>query len=221
MDSAYVLSFVGGIFTFVSPCILPLIPLYLVYLGGSDNSTDEKNKGRLFLNSIGFVIGMTLVFVALGAAATSLGAFLRDHKSLLKIISSIVMIFFGVNFVVSTVYETGFLNKVKRFEYKFNSLRFFSSVIFGMVFAFGWTPCVGQFLTPILGLAANSNTLSQGILLLTLYSLGLGIPFIITSLAFDSLKGAFKIIQKYNRIINLISGILLIVFGLALLFNII
>ncbi|MFZ5989129.1 MAG: cytochrome c biogenesis CcdA family protein [Bacillota bacterium] len=221
LDSVYVLSFVEGVLTFISPCILPLLPVYLFYLAGTSDgdSKEVQNKGRLLLNSIGFVLGFTIVFVLLGAAATSLGTFLRSHKDVFKMVSSLIMIVFGLNFI--GVFRIGFLNTEKRFEYKFDKLKFLGSLIFGMVFAFGWTPCVGAFLGSVLMMAANSDTLLDGVLLLLVYSVGLGVPFLITAMIFDNIRGAFRFIQEHTRIISAISGGLLILAGIAMFFNMI
>ena len=122
------------------------------------------------------------------------------------------MIVFGLNF--AGILKINLLNREKRFDFKFNSLRFFSSIVFGMVFSFGWTPCLGAFLGSALALASNSKTIFQGMLLLFIYSIGLGLPFILTSVLFDKVKGAFSQIQKHTRAISIISGILLIIAGI-------
>ncbi len=220
MDTTYIWSFVNGFLTFVSPCILPMLPIYFSYLAGSieDGKGGEKSeKERLFINSIGFVIGFTIVFVLLGAAATSLGSFLRSYRQELKTISGVVIILFGLNFM--GVLRIGILDIEKRFDYKFDRLKFFSSIVFGMVFSFGWTGCIVQFLTPVLAMAADSETLAKGLVLLLIYSLGLGVPFIISAIIFDKIKGAFKFIKKNSRIISIISGVLLILLGIAMIFR--
>jgi cytochrome c-type biogenesis protein len=197
-----------------------MLPIYFSYLAGSieDGKGGEKSeKERLFINSIGFVIGFTIVFVLLGAAATSLGSFLRSYRQELKTISGVVIILFGLNFM--GVLRIGILDIEKRFDYKFDRLKFFSSIVFGMVFSFGWTGCIVQFLTPVLAMAADSETLAKGLVLLLIYSLGLGVPFIISAIIFDKIKGAFKFIKKNSRIISIISGVLLILLGIAMIFR--
>lgn len=216
----YLFSFVEGIMTFVSPCILPMLPIYFLYLAGAsdEDRVDEKlKKSTLILNSIGFVIGFTLVFVLFGATATSLGSFLKNHRGTLKIVSGIVVFIFGLNFM--GIIKIGLLNKEKRFNYQFKKLNFVKSIVFGLVFAFGWTPCVSAFLAPLFALASTSETLWKGMLILFVYSIGLGLPFIISAIIFDNIKGAFKVIQRYNRIISIISGVLLMLAGVALAFN--
>jgi cytochrome c-type biogenesis protein len=212
---SYVLTFAEGILTFISPCILPMLPIYFIYLAGtSGNGNDAvpQDRNRMILNSIGFVIGFTLVFVALGATVTSIGHFLVNNRVLLQKISGIVMIIFGLNFI--GILKLGFLNSEKRIDYKFSRLRFLTSMVFGTVFGFGWTPCLGAFLGSALLLAGNSKTIIQGILFLLVYSIGLGIPFILTAVLFDRVKGALGQIQKHSRVISVISGILLVAAGI-------
>jgi cytochrome c-type biogenesis protein len=215
--NSYIIGFIEGILTFISPCILPLIPVYFVFLAGEDSGYDTmsgpKSK-RLILNSIGFVVGFTIVFVALGAAATSLGHFLNQNINLFRKLGGIVMIIFGLNFM--GIIKLNFLNKEKRFHYRFKEIKFINSIIFGMAFAFGWTPCVGAFLGSALIIASNSDTIRQGILLLFIYSAGLGLPFILSSIVFNKAKTAFSFIQKHNRIINIVSGTVLIITGVLI-----
>lgn len=215
----YVLSFIEGVLTFISPCILPLLPIYFFYLAGEAAGSGEERSPRgkqvLLINSLGFVAGFTLIFVILGATATSLGAFLKGNLGLLQKVSGLVMIVFGLNFL--GVFRLGFLNTEKRFEYNFKRINFYSAILLGIVFGFGWTPCGGQFLGAALLTAANSGTVLQGILLLFLYSMGLGIPFIIVAVVFDRAKGMLKQIQKQSRIINVVSGIVLILAGVLIL----
>lgn len=212
----YLLTFIEGILTFISPCILPMIPVYFFYMAGI---SEEENAGgrdlqrdRLIINALGFVAGFTLVFVALGAAATSLGHFLKGNIEVFRKIGGVLIIIFGLNFL--GVFKLKFLNTEKRINYSFKRLKFFNSVIFGAVFGFGWTPCLGPLLGAALITAGNSNTVWQGIMLLFAYSIGLGIPFILVAVLFEKLKGALRKVQKYSRIINIISGIVLILAGI-------
>ncbi len=207
----YFLTFTEGILTFISPCLLPMLPIYFIYLaGGVEQNLNPKS--RLLINSIGFVIGFSIIFTLLGATATSLGHFLSSHRSLLEKLSGAVMIVFGLNFI--GILKLGFINMEKRIDYQFKSLRFITSIIFGMVFALGWSPCLSSFLGSALALASNSKTIFEGVLLLLCFSIGLGIPFIITSIIFEKVKGAFKQIQAHSRIINIVSGTLLIIAGI-------
>ena len=213
---SYVLTFVEGILTFISPCILPMLPIYYVYLTGTSDNVNssgiKSGRSRLLLNSAGFVTGFTIVFVLMGATVTSLGGFLESNRSLLQKISGLVMVIFGLNFI--GILKIGFLNIEKRIPYKIGNLKFLSSIVFGMVFGFGWTPCLGAFLGSALLLAGNSETIFQGMLLLLLYSIGLGIPFIISAVIFEKATGALGWVKKHSRIINIISGILLIAAGI-------
>lgn len=211
----YVFGFIQGVLTFVSPCILPLLPVYFSYLAGigADNKVQGKSYGaKLVINSLAFIAGFTLIFVLLGAAATSLGHFLRSGIDIFRRISGIIMIVFGLNFL--GILKFNFLNIEKRLEYRFKELKFFSSIIFGMVFGFGWSPCSGPFLGSALIMAANSNTVGQGILLLFVYSMGLGVPFILTAALMDKMKYSIESLQKHNRVIRAIAGFILIVGGI-------
>ncbi len=187
-----------------------MLPIYFIYLAG-ETEQNVNSKSKLFINSIGFVIGFSLIFTLLGASATTLGHFLSNHRSLLEKISGAVMIVFGLNFI--GILKVGIINMDKRINYQFKSLKFITSVIFGIVFAFGWSPCLSSFLGSALALASNSKTIFEGILLLLCFSIGLGIPFIITSIIFEKVKGAFKKIQEHSRTINIVSGALLIIAG--------
>jgi len=213
---SYVLVFLEGILTFISPCILPLLPVYFFYLAGASGN-DTVNRGKLLRNAIGFVIGFTIVFVLLGATATALGSFMKVYIDIFRRISGILMIVFGLNFM--GILKLNFLNFEKRMDYSFKELRFFNSIVFGIVFGFGWTPCVGAFLGSALLMAGNSETIVQGTLLLFIYSAGLGVPFILASIAFDSIKNTFKQMQKYNSIISIISGMVLILAGILIFTN--
>lgn len=212
--ASYILTFTEGILTFISPCILPMLPVYFLYLAGSSGSPDRTaaGKNRVLINAIGFVAGFTLVFIALGAAATALGHFLESNRLLVQRLSGLVMILFGLNF--TGLFKIGFLNMEKRLNHNVDNLRFLSSLAFGMVFSLGWTPCLGAFLGSALLLAGNSGTMLEGTSLLLVYSIGLGIPFIISSIIIDQLKLAFRWLQKHGRIISAISGILLIAAGI-------
>lgn len=215
--------------TFISPCILPMLPVYFMYLAGSpDQDSSENNPGSpatvpadksgirrpsmLIVNSLGFVVGFTIVFVILGALAATLGGFFESNRNLLQKISGTVMILFGLNF--TGILKIAFLNTERRFNMNTGNLKFAGSVLFGAVFGFGWSPCLGTFLGSALVLAGNSETIAQGVLLLLVYSLGLAIPFVVSAVIFDNVKGIFTWIKKNSRIISIISGILLIAAGI-------
>ncbi len=210
----YFILFLEGIITFISPCILPMIPIYISYfMGGNDN----KNNNKALLNSIGFVIGFSVIFTILGAAAGTFGVFIQKYMKLFNIIAGILLIVFGLNYI--GIFKIAFLEKSLKLKNKtnLNKLNLTSSILFGMIFAIGWTPCVGTFLGAALMIAANSQDTLKGIFMLLSYSLGLGIPFIISALLIENIKGVFKFIKRNYKIINTVSGILLIVIGLMMM----
>lgn len=212
----YLLSFLEGILTFISPCILPMLPIYFFYLAGVAEE-GEIRRGRLLVNSMAFVIGFTIIFVMLGATATTLGSFLKENIDIFRKISGIIMVILGLKFI--GIIQLNFLNVDKRFNYDFKELNFVKSIVFGMVFAFGWTPCVGVFLGSALLLAGHADSIAQGIVLLLLYSFGLGLPFIISAILFDTAKHILRGMQKYSRTISILSGLVLVLAGLLLFTN--
>ncbi len=210
---SYVLTFTEGILTFISPCTLPLVPVYFSYLAGASggDAAGSSGKNRLLLNSIAFVAGFTIVFVVLGATAKSFDSFVNTNMDIFRKISGIIMVLFGLFFM--GVLKLKFLNVEKSIRYNFKELTFLNSVIFGAVFGFSWTPCRGVFLGSALLMAGSSDTALSGIALLLFYSLGLGLPFILTSLLFENLKEAFKSIRKHQKAVNIFSGLVLILAG--------
>lgn len=204
----YFISFLEGIITFVSPCLLPMLPIYISYFAGGK----EKNTARVIKNSLGFITGFTVVFILLGALAGTVGGFLNQYKTAVNIVTGLIVIFFGLNFL--GVFKLNIF-KGTRFS-KTDNLGFFSSVLFGIVFSIGWTPCVGAFLGSALMLATSQGNVLQGVIMLLLYSLGLGIPFFISAILIDKLKGAFSFIKKHYRVINIISGSLLVAVGVLM-----
>lgn len=208
----YFISFLEGIITFISPCLLPMLPIYISYFAGG---SDEDNRPTKALkNALGFVLGFTLVFVTMGAFAGSIGGFLRDYQNAVNIISGLIVIIFGLNFL--GVIRLNLFSGVKGMG-NIQSLGFFSSLAFGMVFSIGWTPCVGAFLGSALMLASQQGSTIKGVLMLLAYSLGLGIPFIVSALLIDRLKSTFDFIKKNYKIINIISGSLLIIIGVMMM----
>lgn len=207
----YLLLFLEGIITFISPCLLPMLPVYLSYLAGGVGQ--EQKRHRTLINSFGFVFGFSVVFVLMGAAAGSIGKLLRTHMQLFNIIGGLVLILFGL------VYMD--VIKLKIFgagSKKINPIKgFWSASVFGAVFSIGWTPCVGTFLGSALMLAAGTQTALQGMLMLIVYSLGLGIPFILSAVLLEQLEGVFIFIKKHYRIINTAAGILLVIMGLLMM----
>lgn len=205
----YLLLFLEGIITFISPCLLPMLPVYLSFFAAG-----EADKRRALTNSLGFVLGFTLVFVALGAFAGTLGRLLQQYSVAVNLVTGLVVILLGLNFM--GVINIGFLNRTSAKSADTKNLRFFSSLLFGIVFSIGWTPCVGAFLGSALLLASQQGGALTGVLMLLVYSLGLGIPFVASALLLDRLKGAFDFIKRHYKTINLISGGLLVVVGILM-----
>ena len=204
----YIVSFLEGIITFISPCLLPMLPIYLTYFAGGERSTRKTVCGAL-----GFVLGFTLVFVSMGALAGTVGSFLTQYRTAVNIVCGLVVIFFGLNFI--GVFKLNLFRGSAQAMQR-STVGFFSSLLFGIVFSVGWTPCVGAFLGSALILASQEGQTITGTLMLLCYSLGLGIPFLLSALLIDSLKGAFNFIKKHYRVINIVSGSLLIVVGILM-----
>ena len=205
----YAISFLEGIITFISPCLLPMLPIYVSYFAGGG----ERSMGKTLTGALGFVTGFTLVFVTLGALAGTVGSFLREYQTAVNLVSGLVVIFFGLNFL--GVFK---LNLFRGSSHAMDAGKtgFFSSVLFGMIFSVGWTPCVGAFLGSALMLASQQGHVAEGMLMLLAYSLGLGIPFVLSAVLIDYLKSAFNWIKKNYRVINMVSGGLLILVGVLM-----
>ena len=206
----YFVSLLEGIITFISPCLLPMLPIYASYFaGGSERSTAKTLK-----NSLGFVSGFTIIFVIMGALAGTVGSFLKEYQTAVNIISGLVVVFFGLNYI--GVFKLNIFKGLNN-PRAGKELGFFSSLLFGIIFSVGWTPCVGAFLGSALMLASQQGQTVTGIIMLLCYSLGLGIPFVASALLIDKLKSAFTFIKKNYRIINIICGCLLIIVGIAMM----
>ena len=205
----YLISFLEGIITFISPCLLPMLPIYISYFaGGGERTTAKTLKG-----AVGFVTGFTIVFVMLGALAGTVGSFLREYQTTVNIISGLIVIIFGLNFL--GVFKLNIFKGNQR-SVKTDNMGFFSAMLFGIIFSVGWTPCVGAFLGSALMLASQQGHIAEGMLMLLSYSLGLGIPFILSAVLIDYLKSAFNWIKRNYKIINLISGSLLVIIGILM-----
>ena len=205
----YLISFLEGIITFISPCLLPMLPIYISYFaGGGERTTAKTLKG-----AVGFVTGFTIVFVMLGALAGTVGSFLREYQTTVNIISGLIVIIFGLNFL--GVFKLNIFKGNQR-SVKTDNMGFFSAMLFGIIFSVGWTPCVGAFLGSALMLASQQGHIAEGMLMLLSYSLGLGIPFILSAVLIYYLKSAFNWIKRNYKIINLISGSLLVIIGIMM-----
>lgn len=205
----YLVAFLEGIITFISPCLLPMLPIYATYFAGGG----ERSTGRTLRNATGFVLGFTLVFTAMGALAGTLGSFLTAHQTALNLLSGLIVILFGLNYLGVLKLKL-FCGGGRTIEHQ--DLGFFSAVLFGVVFSLGWTPCVGTFLGSALLLASQQGHVLEGVVMLLVYSLGLGIPFLISAVLIDQLKSAFQWIKQHYRVINTLCGSLLIVIGLLM-----
>ena len=205
----YLISFLEGIITFISPCLLPMLPIYASYFAGGG----ERSIKRTLTNSLGFVLGFTVVFTLLGALAGTLGGLLREYQTLVNILTGLVVVFFGLNFL--GVFKLNLFRGMRGGAHK--DMGFFSALLFGIVFSVGWTPCVGAFLGSALMLASQQGSMTTGIMMLLCYSLGLGIPFVLSAVLIDRLKNAFGVIKRHYDVINKVCGGLLVLIGVLMM----
>lgn len=213
-------SLIAGFVSFASPCVLPLIPAYISYISGetlTELRSGETNYSKLLFNSIAFVLGFSVVFILLGATATFLGKFLSRNKKTFELIAGLIIILFGLH--TAQIVRFNFLSYEKKMKVNTNAPSLFKAFLMGFAFSFGWTPCVGPILGTILIMAGTHSQVIQGVILLTFYSLGLGIPFILTALAINKFFEAFKSIKKYFGQIEMFAGLLIIGIGFALIFG--
>ena len=205
----YLVSFLEGVITFISPCLLPMLPVYVSYFAGGG----ERSTKKTLTAALGFVLGFTAVFVAMGALAGTVGGFFGSHRRAVDVISGAVVICFGLHFLGVLKWN---LFRGGSARVNTENLGFGSAMLFGMVFSVGWTPCVGAFLGSALMLASQQGQALTGMTLLLCYSLGLGVPFVVSALLIDQLKGAFGWIKRNYGLINRICGGLLILVGIAM-----
>ena len=205
----YIITFLEGIISFISPCMLPLLPLYISYFAGK-----ADKKGHIFLRAGFFVLGFTVVFTALGLFAGTLSAFLMTYVQIINIVCGVIVIIFGLSYL--EVFRLPFFKGMQGSK-EVSSV--FSAFVFGMIYSVSLTPCVGAFLGSALMIASTSGGALTGALLLLTYSLGLGIPFLISAVLIDRLNSVFTFIKKHYHIVNLVSGIFLILIGIAMIFG--
>ena len=227
-------AFGAGLLSFISPCVLPLVPGYLSYISGL--SLDEMRgtavvtggtavavvrpaaaRRQIVIASLAFIIGFSLVFVALGAAASAVGQFLIQKQEIFNRIAGAVIIVFGLH--TMGVLRIEWLYQEKRLQTSRKPAGLFGAGLVGVAFAFGWTPCIGPILAGILALAGSQETVGQGVQLLAVYSLGLGVPFMATALMIDRFFGAMGRIRRHYHMIELVSGALLVIIGLLIFTN--
>ena len=206
----YFLTFLEGIASFISPCLLPMLPIYITYFSGSDS---KKNKA--LKNSIAFVLGFSLIFMILAILSNLMGIFLTQYLKYIKYAFGVLIIFLGLNYM--EIFKFKLFSKFKKFNSNVKDMGIIKAFIFGIMFSISMTPCVGTFLSSALLLIANQDSLLKGTSLIVLYCLGLGIPFIISSLLIDKLKNVFNVIKKNYKKVKIISGIILIIMGIYLI----
>jgi cytochrome c-type biogenesis protein len=217
-------AFAAGLVSFASPCVLPLVPSYVTFITGVsfDELTTEDKTGRIrrltILHSLAFILGFSLVFIALGATATAAGKFLREYQDVLRQVGGVLIILFGL--YLAGLLPIAALSREAKFRMTSKPLGLFGSVLVGITFAAGWTPCIGPILASILLYASTAENSGTGILLLSVYSLGLGVPFFLASLGMNTFLAASKKLRSSLRTIEVVSGVILIAFGLALVFNV-
>lgn len=204
----YLLTFLEGIASFISPCLLPMLPIYISYFIGEDNS----NTRKALINSIGFVTGFTLVFLLLSIFASSIGNIIVNYIKYIKIVFGIIIILFGLNYM--EILKIKFLNKTNMRNIEHKNLNFWKAILFGLLFSISWTPCIGTFLSSALLLVAKEQDILKGIIMMLIYSIGLGIPFIVSAVLIEKLKNVFQYIKSHYDIIKKISGIILIIAGI-------
>ncbi len=208
--------FIAGLLSFFSPCVIPLIPMYVGFLAG-DFDEDGPSRRKTYINALGFFIGLMSVFILLGATATALGGFLLDKSTIIRQIMGVVVIFFGI-FQLGII-KPSFLMKERKMRVKMKRSGFGTAVVMGAAFSFGWTPCVGPILGTVLALAANSSTLSSGIIYLIVYTIGFAIPFALSTLLMGQMTKWLESIGKYLHIVKFVTGIILIAVGYLIYSN--
>ena len=205
----YLVSFLEGTVTFLSPCLLPMLPIYVSYFAGGG----QRSTGKTLRCALGFVVGFTAVFTAMGALAGSIGSLLVRYQRIVNLVSGIIVIVFGLNYL--GLFRWNLFHGGSR-VLDAQDMTFFSAALFGIIFSLGWTPCVGAFLGSALALATQQGHVLEGTLMLLAYSLGLGIPFLLSAVLIDALKGAFDWVKRHYQIINLLSGGFLILIGILM-----
>ena len=222
-EVTYIGAFIAGLLSFLSPCVFPLIPSYVMYITGmsyADMLAEHPShiiRQKSILHSLCFICGFTLVFVLLGASATYIGSFLHEHAALVRKVGGVILVLLGIH--VTGIIPLKFLLGEKRVSIKHKPAGYIGSFLVGIAFAAGWTPCIGPILAGILAVAATEEKVYQGILLLLVYSLGLGVPFFLSALAMHRFMALFNRFKKYIRVCEIVTGILLIVVGMLIYSN--
>jgi len=224
-DVSFVAAFIGGVFSFISPCVLPLVPGYISYVSGvsfddmrrADDPDRAARRRRLLLTSLVFVAGLSVVFIAFGASATVLAKLLGRYRGVLEKTAGIVLIIFGLH--LANIFRIRWLDMDLRRQTGARPAGLFGAFVVGVAFAFGWTPCIGPILGGILVLAGSRETVGEGVAMLAVYSAGLGVPFVLTALAMDRFFLASARIRRHYKLIEGVSGGLLVLLGVLILTN--
>lgn len=223
-EVSLIAAFLAGVVSFVSPCVLPLVPSYVTFITGVsfDELTSGQQTARIrrltIIHSLAFILGFSIVFISLGATATATGQFLRDHQDSLRIGGGVLIILFGI--YLTGIIPIPALSRERKFQLTRKPLGVLGSVLVGITFAAGWTPCIGPILGSILLYASTAKTVGTGVVLLSVYSLGLGVPFFLASLGMNSFLAASSRLRRSLRTIEVVSGVILIAFGIALVTNV-
>lgn len=224
MESVNILTaFAFGLLSFISPCVLPIVPGYISFISGVsfDEMQNEANRSvvrkRILTNCLVFILGFSLIFIALGASATAVGHFLHEERDIISKVAGVIIVIFGVHMI--GIFKIPFLNYEKRFTANAKPIGLLGSFLIGMAFAFGWTPCIGPILATILAIASQQDTVGKGIVLLAVYSLGLGVPFLAAGLSISLFTSVFNKLKRHLHTIEVVGGVLLVIVGLLVMTN--
>jgi cytochrome c-type biogenesis protein len=221
-EISYFYVVLAGLLSFLSPCVLPIVPGYLCFLAGTSldkiaSGEDASKERNVFYFALSFVFGFSTVFILLGASATLLSGLIYEYLDVLRVVGGIIIIIFGIHFM--QIIQIPFLNRDTRYQIESYRPGIVGSYVIGLSFAFGWTPCIGPILGSVLSIAASSETVTYGIVLLMLYSAGLGIPFLLAAYAINGFMRFLSKIRNYIRAIEIFTGVLLVIFGILILTN--
>jgi cytochrome c-type biogenesis protein len=217
-DVSLFAAFGAGFLSFISPCVLPLIPGYISYISGMSledmRKADAGARRRLIIATLFFILGFSLVFMAMGASASAIGKLLLEHLRIVQKIAGVIIVILGLHLM--GLFRIGLLNREARLQTSHKPVTPAGAIIVGMAFGFGWSPCIGPILGGILAIAGSKDSIAQGVLLLSVYSAGLGVPFLLTALVIDKFFLASAKVRRYYRPIEIVSGLLLVLLGVLL-----
>lgn len=211
------IAFVAGVLSFLSPCVLPIVPPYLAYMGGMSLSAERgaQLRGPLLQAALFFVLGLSTVFVLLGLAASALGQVMLQYQELFGRIAGAVVLFFGLHFI--GILRLPFLYRELRFEARSEGGSILGAYVLGLAFAFGWTPCIGPVLGSILALTMQEAQITRGMLMMLFYAIGLGVPFMLAAVFLTRAQGVMARLKRYMRAVEIVMGVLLLIIGLLLI----